>query len=177
MSWSRLGICLSGYLIWENDLVKMSTCWTLIDFGGLIACVLAAACRGPAADQEARTASREVQPSFVGKAWMSTDPSAASGTLRIFLPDGTLVMDSCGETYRLARWRAIDERRIEWQEDSARIEQKLRRSALTSSSYACIWCASSGRRTTASLRCPSCVPTLGRATLIADSLTWPDPTI
>jgi hypothetical protein len=125
MSWSRLGICLSGYLIWENDLVKMSTCWTLIDFGGLIACVLAAACRGPAADQEARTASREAQPSFIGKAWMSTDPSAASGTLRIFLPDGTLVMDSCGETYRLARWRAIDERRIEWQEDSARIEAEV----------------------------------------------------
>jgi hypothetical protein len=42
--------------------------------------------------------------------------------MRIFLPDGTLVMDSCGEVYRLARWRAIDERRIEWQEDTARIE-------------------------------------------------------
>ncbi len=56
---------------------------------------------------------------------MSTDPSAAPGTLRIFLPDGTLVMDSCGETYRLARWRAIDERRIEWQEDTARIEAEV----------------------------------------------------
>jgi hypothetical protein len=31
-------------------------------------------------------------------------------------------MDSCGEVHRLARWRAIDERRIEWQEDTARIE-------------------------------------------------------
>jgi hypothetical protein len=56
---------------------------------------------------------------------MSTDPSAAPGTLRIFLSDGTLVMDSCGEAYRLARWRAIDERRIEWQEDSARIEAEV----------------------------------------------------
>ena len=56
---------------------------------------------------------------------MSTDPSAAPGTLRIFLPDGTLVMDSCGETYRLARWRAIDDRRIEWQEDTARIEAEV----------------------------------------------------
>ena len=33
---------------------------------------------------------------------------------------------TCGETYRLARWRSIDERRIEWQEDSARIEAAIR---------------------------------------------------
>ena len=97
----------------------------LICSGGLIASVLAAACRSPSADQEARTASPEAPPAFVGKTWMSTNPSAAPGTLRIFLPDGTLVMDSCGETYRLARWRAIDERRIEWHEDSARIEAEV----------------------------------------------------
>ena len=39
---------------------------------------------------------------LVGKVWVSTDPSASPGTFRIFLADGTLVMDSCGETYRLA---------------------------------------------------------------------------
>jgi hypothetical protein len=102
---------------------KMSTRRTLIS-RSLIACVLAAACRSPSVDQ-VRTASREAQPPFVGKTWMSTDPSAALGTLRIFLPDGTLLMDSCGETYRLARWRAIDDRRIEWQEDNARIEAEV----------------------------------------------------
>lgn len=62
---------------------------------------------------------------FVGKTWLSTDPAAPLGTFRIFLADGTLVMDSCVETYRLARWRRIDERRIEWQEDTARIEAEL----------------------------------------------------
>ena len=91
----------------------------------LIACLLAASCSRPATDQETRTASPDVAPAFVGKTWLSTDPSAPPGTLRIFLPDGTLVMDSCGETYRLARWRAIDERRIEWQEDTARIEAEV----------------------------------------------------
>ena len=91
----------------------------------VMACVLATVCRSPAADQAPPTASRDALPSFVGKVWLSTDPSAAPGTLRIFLPDGTLVMDSCGETYRLARWRAIDERRIEWQEDTARIEAEV----------------------------------------------------
>jgi hypothetical protein len=89
-----------------------------------IACVMAAACHGPSSDR-APTDSRDRQPAFVGKVWLSTDPAAAPGTLRILLPDGTLVMDSCGEVYRLARWRAIDERRIEWQEDTARIEANV----------------------------------------------------
>ena len=35
------------------------------------------------------------------------------------------MMDSCVEVYRLARWRAIDERRIEWTEDTARIEADI----------------------------------------------------
>ena len=34
-------------------------------------------------------------------------------------------MDSCGEAYRLARWRSVDERRIEWQEDTAKIEAEV----------------------------------------------------
>ena len=34
-------------------------------------------------------------------------------------------MDSCVETYRLAKWRALDERRVEWQEDSAKIEAEI----------------------------------------------------
>ena len=67
------------------------------------------------------------QPQLVGKVWLSTDPSAAPGTLRIFLPSGTLLMDSCGETYRLAEWRALDEDRIEWTEDAARIEAQITR--------------------------------------------------
>jgi hypothetical protein len=64
-------------------------------------------------------------PEFVGKVWVSTDASAAPGTLRIFLADGTLVMDSCFETYRLARWRSIDDRRIAWTEDTASIEAEI----------------------------------------------------
>nr|MDQ3417829.1 hypothetical protein [Acidobacteriota bacterium] len=87
----------------------------------LLPVVLLCACGAPQRDSPSPP---EVprQSEFVGKVWMSTDPSAAPGTLRIFLPDGTLLMDSCGETYRLARWRAIDDRRIEWTEDAARIE-------------------------------------------------------
>src|SRR5262245_47864291 len=65
------------------------------------------------------------QPDLIGKVWLSTDPSAAPGTVRIFLSDGTLVMDSCWEPYRLAPWRVIDHRRIEWTEDTTRIEARI----------------------------------------------------
>jgi uncharacterized lipoprotein YbaY len=59
---------------------------------------------------------------FVGKAWVSIDAGSAAGTLRMFLPDGTLMMDSCVETYRLARWRLVAPRKVEWYEDTARIQ-------------------------------------------------------
>lgn len=44
-------------------------------------------------------------PAFVGKAWFRESPADPPGGLRIFLTDGTVLMDSCWETYRLAQWR------------------------------------------------------------------------
>ena len=87
----------------------------------LVVCVTALAC---GFSDPIDLAVGNTQP-FVGKIWLSTDPSSALGTFRIFLHDGTLVMDSCVETYRLAKWRAIDSRRIEWQEDTATIEGEI----------------------------------------------------
>jgi hypothetical protein len=62
---------------------------------------------------------------FVGRTWLATDVAAPPGTLRIFLADGTLLMDSCGETYRLAKWRTLIPGRIAWTEDGARIEAEV----------------------------------------------------
>lgn len=45
--------------------------------------------------------------------------------MRIFLADGTLVMDSCGEVYRLARWEPAGDGRIAWQENTSRVEAEL----------------------------------------------------
>ena len=39
----------------------------------------------------------------------------------IFMPDRTLVMDSCFETYRLSKWGVAGER-IRWLEDTIPIE-------------------------------------------------------
>ena len=74
---------------------------------------------------QSATPSRDGQPAFVGKVWISTDSAAALGTLRIFLPDGTMVMDSCVETYRLARWASIDDGRIASQEDGGGSKRRL----------------------------------------------------
>lgn len=87
--------------------------------------VVAAACR-PAPDASPAGAQPTTQPRvFVGKTWLAADPTAPQGTIRAFLADGTLLMDSCFETYRLARWESLDERRIAWQEDTARIEAEV----------------------------------------------------
>ena len=59
---------------------------------------------------------------FVGKIWVSTDSSSPLGTFQSCLPDGTLVMDSCVETYRLAKWRAIGSRRVESAGSTAKIQ-------------------------------------------------------
>lgn len=92
----------------------------------VIVSVSLCACASPSArPAPTEQSSQTSQPAFIGKTWIASDSSSAPGTLRIFLGDGTLVMDSCFETYRLAKWRALDDRRIEWQEDSARIEAEI----------------------------------------------------
>ena len=41
--------------------------------------------------------------------------------MRIFLRDGTLLMDSCWETYRLAKWQRGEGNGISWSEDGREI--------------------------------------------------------
>jgi len=61
---------------------------------------------------------------FVGKVWISTMPGSARGSLLIFLPDGTLVMDSCFEPYRLSRWGMAGDH-VRWLEDTIPIEAEV----------------------------------------------------
>ena len=42
-----------------------------------------------------------------------------------YLSDGTLLMDSCFETYRLAKWRALEGQRVAWEEDGIPIEAQI----------------------------------------------------
>jgi hypothetical protein len=75
----------------------------------------------PPAEQRSSSAAEDKSADLTDRVWVSTDASAAPGTLRIFVSDGTLVMDSCFETYRLAAWRHAGDRRIAWHEDTAAI--------------------------------------------------------
>jgi hypothetical protein len=64
-------------------------------------------------------------PSWVNRVWIRTDSTGLPGVMRIFLEDGTLIMDSCWETYRLARWQVANGDTVTWQEDTATIEAML----------------------------------------------------
>lgn len=64
-------------------------------------------------------------PAWVNRVWLRADSTDLPGTLRIFLADGTLVMDSCWETYRLARWEEQEAGIVTWQEDAASVEAHL----------------------------------------------------
>lgn len=65
-----------------------------------------------------------VDPRFIGKIWVSTTPGHARGSLMVFLPDRSLLMDSCFETYRISKWGAAGDR-IRWIEDTIPIEATL----------------------------------------------------
>jgi hypothetical protein len=76
-----------------------------------------------AADDE-ELLGQPADPRFIGKIWVSTTPGHSRGSLLIFLPDRSLLMDSCFETYRISKWGA-DGDRIRWVEDAIPIQATL----------------------------------------------------
>ena len=61
---------------------------------------------------------------FIGKVWISTTPGRALGEMLVFLPDRSLLMDSCFETYRISGW-GVAGNNIRWLEDSIPIEASV----------------------------------------------------
>jgi hypothetical protein len=61
---------------------------------------------------------------FIGRAWVSTTQGSPLGTLLIFLPNKTFLMDSCFETYRVSEWGVAGEN-IRWREDTIPIEASV----------------------------------------------------
>ena len=45
--------------------------------------------------------------------------------MHIFLADGTLVSDSCWETYRLSTWHQVSDTEISWEEDGMTISADI----------------------------------------------------
>jgi len=61
---------------------------------------------------------------FMGRMWMLAMPGAPLGSFIIFLPDRTLLMGSCVETYRLSEWGVADGK-IRWREDIVPVEAEV----------------------------------------------------
>jgi hypothetical protein len=78
----------------------------------------------PPSSQTADELGQPADPRFIGKVWASTTPGHARGSLMIFLPDRSLLMDSCFETYRISQWGAEGDR-IRWIEDTIPIEATI----------------------------------------------------
>ena len=92
-----------------------------------------AACGGksppPAHQASAATAAADAKAlpgdgAFIGKVWIATTSGHALGEMVVFLPDRSLLMDSCFETYRISGWGVAGEN-IRWLEDSIPIEASV----------------------------------------------------
>lgn len=74
----------------------------------------------PAAEEPALPADG----AFVGRIWVSTTPGSARGSIFVFLPDRTMLIASCSESFRLSEWGIAGES-IRWIEDSIPIQARV----------------------------------------------------
>ena len=78
-----------------------------------------------AAQEQAAVAKDSPVTRLVDRAWVRAGDLFPPGSMQIFLSDGTLLSDSCFETYRLSRWRDEGDGSITWQEDGADIRSRI----------------------------------------------------
>ena len=63
---------------------------------------------------------------LLNKVWVRADADESlPGPMQIFLADGTLVTDSCWETYRLSKWQQVSDTAISWDEDGMTINADI----------------------------------------------------
>lgn len=91
----------------------------------LVLLMLLSACDGssapPVGAPAAPSDAAQADPAFVGRVWTSATPGHARGSIIVFLPDRTLLMTSCTETYRLSQWQVTGDA-IRWIEDTVPIQ-------------------------------------------------------
>jgi hypothetical protein len=83
----------------------------------------------PSAAQEIEDSaedSSELGNPLLNKVWVrSATEETMPGPMQIFLDDGTLVSDSCWETYRLSKWQQVSDTAISWDEDGITINADI----------------------------------------------------
>jgi hypothetical protein len=92
-----------------------SAAWTALLLAALAACAPTSAPPPAPPTDEVEAA----PPAFANRVWRITSPAGrAMGSFYLFLSDGTLVMTSCVETYRLAAWHLAAPDRVTIVEDA-----------------------------------------------------------
>lgn len=87
--------------------------------------VSAATCLPSQAEETALEDEGDTDNPLLNKVWVQQGETASPGTMQIFLADGTLVSDSCWETYRLSKWQQVSETAISWEEDGMTINADI----------------------------------------------------
>jgi hypothetical protein len=116
-------------MCWKNVCWKVlwNAIWVLMPTTLLLtACGQRTAAPRQAPTAPAAPIGQPADPSFIGRVWQDTTPGSPRGSIIIFLPDRTLVQDSCFETFRLSKWGA-EGNLIRWQEDTLPIEAEISR--------------------------------------------------
>ena len=67
----------------------------------------------------------DARTALTDRAWIRSDSTGLPGVMLIFLRDGTLLMDSCWVTYRLARWARGSGNQVSWNEDGQDIRAEV----------------------------------------------------
>lgn len=71
------------------------------------------------------SAAPPVTTTLTNRVWTRSDSTGLPGVIRIFLTDGTLVLDSCWETHRLSKWQLQSDGSLLWQEDGMNIKAEV----------------------------------------------------
>ena len=87
--------------------------------------VSAATCLPSQAEETALEDEGDTDNPLLNKVWVQQGESASPGTMQIFLADGTLVSDSCWETYRLSKWQQVSDTASSWEEDGMTINADI----------------------------------------------------
>lgn len=80
----------------------------------------------PAMAQDDTTSAPTVGASLTEKFWVqSEEDTGLPGSMVLFLSEGTMLQDSCWETYRLSSWQMTGDESLSWQEDAMTIEADI----------------------------------------------------
>jgi hypothetical protein len=75
---------------------------------------------------EARTGPVVGPAGLVNRIWQRAEADGQPGVVRIFLSDGTLVMDDCWETHRLSNWSCSPDGLLHWREAGKDVHARVK---------------------------------------------------